>query len=459
MELTPREIVSELDRYIIGQQEAKRAVAIALRNRYRRQQLPEEFRDDILPKNILMIGPTGVGKTEIARRLARLANAPFVKIEATKFTEVGYVGRDVESIIRELVDVALRMVKAEKLNEVEHRAEKFVEDRLVELLVPNPKAQAPANPMDIFWGLGQPSQSSTKSAEEDGELELQRKQMRELLRLGELEDRVVEVVVEKSAPSFWEMMPGSGMDDIGSNFREMLGDLLPKKTEKRNMTVKEARGVLLQEEATKLLDMDAIMTETVALVEESGIVFIDEIDKIATTESRGPDVSREGVQRDILPIIEGSTIMTKAGPVRTDYILFIAAGAFHISQPADLIPELQGRFPIRVNLESLVAEDFARILTEPQNSLTKQYVALLGTEGVELDFTPQGVIAIAKIAEEVNRSTENIGARRLHTILERLLEDVSFDPPQGSKVVIDSDFVKEKLADLAQDRDLSRYIL
>lgn len=459
MELTPREIVSELDRYIIGQQEAKRAVAIALRNRYRRQQLPEEFRDDILPKNILMIGPTGVGKTEIARRLARLANAPFVKIEATKFTEVGYVGRDVESIIRELVDVALRMVKAEKLNEVEHRAEKFVEDRLVELLVPNPKAQAPANPMDIFWGLGQPSQSSTKSAEEDGELELQRKQMRELLRLGELEDRVVEVVVEKSAPSFWEMMPGSGMDDIGSNFREMLGDLLPKKTEKRNMTVKEARGVLLQEEATKLLDMDAIMTETVALVEESGIVFIDEIDKIATTENRGPDVSREGVQRDILPIIEGSTIMTKAGPVRTDYILFIAAGAFHISQPADLIPELQGRFPIRVNLESLVAEDFARILTEPQNSLTKQYVALLGTEGVELDFTPQGVIAIAKIAEEVNRSTENIGARRLHTILERLLEDVSFDPPQGSKVVIDSDFVKEKLADLAQDRDLSRYIL
>lgn len=458
MELTPREIVSELDRHIIGQHDAKKAVAIALRNRYRRKQLPEEIRDDILPKNILMIGPTGVGKTEIARRLARLANAPFVKIEATKFTEVGYVGRDVESIIRELVDVALRMVKAEKMTEVEHRAEGLVEDRLVELMAPSPSSTATMNPMDLFWGFGQASQSTQKRPEIDEELKAKRQQIRKLLRLGELEDEVVEVVVEKSPSSFWEMA-GSGLDDLGANFRDMLGDFLPKRTQKRKVTVREARTILMQEEATKLLDMDAIMAETVALVEESGIVFIDEIDKIATSEGRGPDVSREGVQRDILPIIEGSTVITKAGPVRTDYILFIAAGAFHISQPADLIPELQGRFPIRVHLESLKAEDFARILTEPQNSLTKQYRALLGTEGVELEFTDAGVIEIAKIAEEVNRNNENIGARRLHTILERLLEDVSFEPPPSSKVVIDAEFVRSKLGNLAQDRDLTRYIL
>ncbi|NMB00013.1 MAG: ATP-dependent protease ATPase subunit HslU [Firmicutes bacterium] len=457
--MTPREIVSELDRYIIGQRDAKRAVAIALRNRYRRKQLPAELRDDILPKNILMIGPTGVGKTEIARRLARLANAPFVKVEATKFTEVGYVGRDVDSIIRELVDVALRMVKAERMREVEHRAESLVEERLVELLVPSPSSSNTVNPMDLFWGLTQPSQTSHRKTEVDEELQAKRKQARELVRLGEYEDREVEVTIEKSPSSFWEMMPGSGMDELGANFREMLGDLLPKKTQKRKVTVREARSILLQEEATKLLDMDEIMAETVALVEESGIVFIDEIDKIAVSDQRGPDVSREGVQRDILPIIEGSTVITKAGPVRTDYILFIAAGAFHISQPADLIPELQGRFPIRVNLESLKAEDFARILTEPQNSLTKQYVALLGTEGVELEFTDAGVIAIAKIAEEVNRNTENIGARRLHTVLERLLEDVSFEAALGTKVVIDADFVREKLGDVAQDRDLTRYIL
>ncbi|MGI6693334.1 MAG: ATP-dependent protease ATPase subunit HslU [Limnochordia bacterium] len=459
MDLTPREIVAELDRYIVGQDEAKRAVAIALRNRYRRRQLAPEFREDILPKNILMIGPTGVGKTEIARRLARLAEAPFVKVEATKFTEVGYVGRDVESIIRELVDAAIRMVKAKKMAEVEERAEALVEDRLVELLVPNPTPPARLNPMDIFWGLTQQAQPAQQPSEEDEQIKKERKRVRQLLRLGELEDRLVEVVVEKSPTYFWEM-PGSGMDDLGAGVREMLGDLLPKKMQKRTMTVREARGVLLQEEATKLLDMDAVMAEAVALAEESGIVFIDEIDKIAGSDHKGgPDVSREGVQRDILPIIEGCTVITKAGPVRTDFILFIAAGAFHISQPADLIPELQGRFPIRVNLSSLRADDFARILTEPKNSLTKQYAALLGTEGVTLEFTPEGVMAISKIAEDVNRATENIGARRLHTILERLLEDVSFAPPKGEKVVIDAQYVQDKLGELVQDRDLTRYIL
>jgi len=458
MVLTPREIVTELDRYIIGQDEAKRAVAIAMRNRYRRQQLPQEMREEILPKNILMIGPTGVGKTEIARRLARLANAPFVKIEATKFTEVGYVGRDVDSIVRELVDVAMRMVKAEKIKDVEQKAEEFVEERLLALLVPGPPPPSHFNPMDLLWGLGQQS-TAPKPNKDDEQVTEERERLRGLLRIGELEDRMVEIVVEKQSPSL-EMIPGSGMDDWGANFREMLGDLLPKKTQKRTVTVREARTILLQEEATKLLDMEAIATETVKLVEENGIVFIDEIDKIAGSEKHGgPDVSREGVQRDILPIIEGSIVMTKAGPVRTDYILFIAAGAFHVSKPADLIPELQGRFPIRVNLESLRAQDFARILTEPHNSLTKQYKALLGTEGVELEFTQEGILEIARVAEEVNRNTENIGARRLHTILERLLEDVSFDASKGTRVVIDAQFVQDKLGELTHDQDLTRYIL
>ncbi|MCK9526361.1 MAG: ATP-dependent protease ATPase subunit HslU [Limnochordia bacterium] len=460
MLLTPREIVSELDRYIVGQSEAKRAVAIAMRNRYRRQQLPAELREEILPKNILMIGPTGVGKTEIARRLARLANAPFVKIEATKFTEVGYVGRDVDSIIRELTDIALRMVKAEKIKDVEQKAEGLVAERLVELLVPGPPPANQLNPMDLLWGLAQPKGSTKPDKDDDQELKIEREQVRRLLELGEFEDRLIEVVVEKSSSSAWDLMPGSGMDDLGANFREMLGELLPKKTQKRTVTVREARGILLQEEAAKLLDMDAISAETVALVEESGIVFLDEIDKIAGSQKQGgPDVSREGVQRDILPIIEGSTVITKVGPVRTDYILFIAAGAFHLSQPADLIPELQGRFPIRVNLESLRAKDFARILTEPHNSLTKQYTALLGTEGIELEFSRDGVLAMARIAEEVNKSTENIGARRLHTILERLLEDISFDMPTGSKVLVDEQFVQDKLGELVQDKDLTRYIL
>lgn len=462
MVLTPREIVSELDRYIIGQNEAKRAVAIAMRNRHRRRLIPPELREEILPKNILMIGPTGVGKTEIARRLARLSNAPFIKIEATKFTEVGYVGRDVDSIIRELVDVALRMVKSERIKEVEQKAEPFVEERLVKLLVPDPSSPSPLNPMDLIWGLGQmPTSSKSTTTDEDTfKIAEERDRVRKLLRLGELEDRMVDIVVEQNPSSVWDMFSGLGNDDFGANFRDMLGDLLPKKTQRRNVSVREARGILLQEEATKLLDMDAISVETVALVEESGIVFIDEIDKIAGNQRQGgPDVSREGVQRDILPIIEGSTVITKVGPVRTDYILFIAAGAFHVSQPADLIPELQGRFPIRVNLESLKAEDFSRILTEPHNSLTKQYTALLATEGVELEFTGDGVLAIAEIAEEVNRNTENIGARRLHTILERLLEDISFDTPSDAQIVINSTFVKDRLGELAKDKDLTRYIL
>lgn len=460
VELTPPEIVSELDRYIIGQNEAKRAVAIALRNRYRRRQLPSEMREEILPKNILMIGPTGVGKTEIARRLARLANAPFVKVEATKFTEVGYVGREVDSIIRELVDVALRMVKVEKMKEVEQRAQIRVEDRLVELLVPLPVSSTPINPMELFWGLAHNPQPSPKEQTVDEDLEAKRIQTKRLLLLGELEDEIIEVEMEKPYSNMWEAMPGLGLDDMGSQFKEILGDLMPRKTQKRKLSVKEARTVLLQEEATKLLDMDAVMNETVRLVEESGIVFIDEIDKIAGHDQRGPDVSREGVQRDILPIIEGSTVLTKVGPVRTDFILFIAAGAFHVSKPADLIPELQGRFPIRVNLESLSAEEFARILTEPKISLTKQYAALLSTEGVQLDFTNDGVLAIAKIAEEVNRTTENIGARRLHTILERLLEDVSYEGANlSTKVIIDHQYVEEKLGEISKDRDLSRYIL
>lgn len=460
MVLTPKEIVAELDRYIVGQDDAKRAVAIAMRNRYRRQQLPVELREEILPKNILMIGPTGVGKTEIARRLARLVHAPFVKIEATKFTEVGYVGRDVDSIIRELADVAMRMVKAERMKDVEEKAEELVEDRLVELLVPGPTTSQQVNPMDFLWGLTQPGGGPQQESVDDHELRKEREQVRRLLRLGELEDRKVDVIVEKSPAPSWDPMSGMGIDDIGANFREMLGDLLPKKTQKRTVTVREARGILLQEEAAKLLDMEAISAEAVALAEESGIVFLDEIDKIAGSEKQaGPDVSREGVQRDILPIIEGSTVMTKIGPVRTDYVLFIAAGAFHVSQPADLIPELQGRFPIRVNLESLRAKDFARILTEPHNSLVKQYMALLGTEGIELDFTTDGVLAMAKIAEEVNRGTENIGARRLHTIMERLLDDVSFEMPAGAKIRIDEAFVHAKLGELAQNRDLSRYIL
>ena len=457
MELTPPEIVAQLDRYIVGQDKAKKAVAIALRNRYRRNQLPPELREEIMPKNILMIGPTGVGKTEIARRLARLANAPFVKVEATKFTEVGYVGRDVESIIRELVDSAIRMVKNEKMVDVADQAEAFVEERLVDLLSPSKKKTRTPNPFGMFLGYEEPEQEDEPQEEIQG----QRKRIRELLRLGELEEHIVEVEIEEQQFPFLEMFPGSSMEDLGINLHEVFGGMLPKKKRKRKMTVREARSVLLQEESSKLLDMDAVMAEAVERVEETGIVFIDEIDKVVGRSSTsGPDVSREGVQRDILPIVEGSTVLTKAGPVRTDHILFIAAGAFHISKPSDLIPELQGRFPIRVELETLRSPDFARILTEPQNSLTKQYTALLATEGVKLEFTDEGIMAIAEIAEEVNRTTENIGARRLHTILERLLEDVSYEAHDiDEPILITAEYVREKLSSITKDADLSRYIL
>lgn len=461
MDLTPRQIVDELNRYIIGQEEAKKAVAIALRNRYRRSKLPPELREEVTPKNILMIGPTGVGKTEIARRLAKLANAPFVKVEATKFTEVGYVGRDVESAVRELVDAAIRMVKEEKMQEVAEQAQKLTEERLLDLFVPPAKRRTAVNPLSMFWGLSEQDTTQPESTLDEGSRREERERYRKLLRMGELENHVVELEVEEQRMPFLELLPGTGMEDLGASLNEALGGFLPKKRTKRKMTVAEAREIIIQEESNKLLDMDAVTREAVRRAEETGIIFIDEIDKIAgRSGGSGPDISREGVQRDILPIVEGSTVITKAGPVRTDHVLFIAAGAFHISKPSDLIPELQGRFPIRVNLENLRPSDFARILTEPQNSLTKQYKALLATEGIELEFTESGIMAIAQTSAEVNSKTENIGARRLHTILEKLLEDISFEA-DGSprRVVIDEEYVKAKLETIAKDDDLSRFIL
>ncbi|KLU40609.1 MAG: Clp protease ATPase [Peptococcaceae bacterium 1109] len=461
MELTPREIVQELDRYIIGQEEAKRAVAIALRNRYRRAKLPPELREEVMPKNILMIGPTGVGKTEIARRLARLASAPFVKVEATKFTEVGYVGRDVESAVRELVDAAIRMVKEEKMRDVAGEAERMAEDRIIDLFVPPPKRAGASNPLSLFWGMAEPKAAEPQPPLDEDKRREERERYRKLLRLGELENHVVELEIEEQRSPFMELLPGSGLEDLGASLNEALGSFLPKKRVKRKLTVAEARNIILQEEAGKLLDMDAITREAISRAEESGIIFIDEIDKVVGTPGgSGPDVSREGVQRDILPIVEGSTVITKVGPVRTDHMLFIAAGAFHVSKPSDLIPELQGRFPIRVNLESLRPSDFARILTEPQNSLTKQYTALLATENIQLQFTEDGISAIAQWAAEVNSRTENIGARRLHTIMEKILEDVSFTADGNPRqVVIDEPYVRSKLQPIAEDDDLSRYIL
>lgn len=461
MDLTPRQIVDELNRYIIGQDEAKRAVAIALRNRYRRAKLPQELREEIMPKNILMIGPTGVGKTEIARRLAKLANAPFVKVEATKFTEVGYVGRDVESAVRELVDAAVRMVKNEKMRDVAEQAEKMTEDRIVDLFVPPVRKKTVPNPLSMFWGVSEPQSEEAEPVQDKEKRAAERERYRKLLRLGELENHVVELELEEQRSPFLEMLPGTGMEDLGASLNEAFGSLMPKKRVKRKMTVAEAREIIMLEEGNKLLDMDAITREAISRVEEGGIIFIDEIDKVAgSSGGSGPDISREGVQRDILPIVEGSTVLTKVGPVRTDHILFIAAGAFHISKPSDLIPELQGRFPIRVNLQNLRPSDFARILTEPQNSLTKQYTALLATEGIQLEFTKDGIMAIAQTASEVNSKTENIGARRLHTILEKLLEDVSFEADgQPRHVIIDESYVKSKLDIIAKDNDLSRYIL
>ena len=459
---TPREIVGELDRYVVGQAKAKRAVAIALRNRWRRQQVPEDLREEIVPKNIIMIGPTGVGKTEIARRLSKLAQAPFVKVEASKFTEVGYVGRDVESIVRDLVEVAMALVRTEQLEEVQTRAEQHAETRLVELLSA-PAGVAPAQPASIGPFVVSSKGTATQVAGSAREADEVRKQ----LRAGELEDELVELEVHESAalPMF-SMLGGQGMEDMEQQLRDMLGNLpgfKGGKTEQRKMRVGEAREVLQQEEAQKLIDQDAVKREAVRRTEQSGIVFLDEIDKVAGGQRAqgGPDVSREGVQRDLLPIVEGSTVTTKSGQVKTDHILFIAAGAFHVSKVSDLIPELQGRFPIRVELESLGQEEFVRILTEPKNALTRQYAALMGAEDVKLEFTEGAIAAIAEYAEQANERAENIGARRLHTVMEALLDELSFNASERSdpRVVIDAAHVREVLAPIMADGDLARFIL
>jgi ATP-dependent HslUV protease ATP-binding subunit HslU len=460
--LTPRQIVTELDKYIIGQDAAKRKVAIALRNRWRRQQLPDDLRDEVAPKNIIMIGPTGVGKTEIARRLAKLADAPFVKVEASKFTEVGYVGRDCESMIRELLENAVGLVREEMRREVEGEARKNVERRLLDLLLP----PQPRRPQRVFHPLdpGAGDEGPVRPAEEVASEQRTREILREKLEAGDLEDREIEVDVRDQAPApMMQVFSNSGMEEMGLNLQDMFGKMMPQKTVRKRMTVGEARGVLEQEEVQNLLDQDAIIRRAIARTEDSGIVFLDEIDKIAGRggSRQGPDVSREGVQRDILPIVEGSTVTTKYGSVRTDHVLFIAAGAFHMSKVSDLIPELQGRFPIRVELESLNGKDFGRILREPQNSLIKQYKALLATEGVEVEFKEEAIDAVAAMAQRVNEDTENIGARRLHTIMEYLLEEISFEASErpGEKLVLDAAEVEHRLKGIAEDRDLSRYIL
>lgn len=462
--LTPRQIVAELDKYIVGQKQAKKSVAVALRNRYRRSLLSDDVQDEIVPKNILMIGPTGVGKTEIARRLAKLVGAPFVKVEATKFTEVGYVGRDVESMVRDLVEGAIRTVKLERTEKVKDKAEELANERLVHILVPSAnKSKNTRNPFEMLFGNQNGSNAPAESKEEeDTQVTESRRQLRFKLLSGQLENDIVEIEVEDHAPSMMDMFAGQGNDQLGMNMQEMFGNILPKRTKKRKLTVKEARKVLTQEEAAKLIDQDDLIQEAVERAEQSGIIFIDEIDKVASKgQGSGPDVSREGVQRDILPIVEGSTVMTKYGPVKTDYILFIAAGAFHIAKPSDLIPELQGRFPIRVELSSLSLDDFVSILTEPKNALTKQYTELLRTENIEIEFSPDSIREIAAIAANVNANTENIGARRLHTILEKLLEDLSFEAPELTldRMTITPEYVRDKLGDIAKDRDLSQYIL
>jgi ATP-dependent HslUV protease ATP-binding subunit HslU len=461
--LTPRQIVAELDKYIVGQKQAKRSVAVALRNRYRRSRLTEELRDEIVPKNILMIGPTGVGKTEIARRLAKLVQAPFVKVEATKFTEVGYVGRDVESMVRELVETAIRIVKAERTEAVKDRAEVLANERIVSLLVPTPKStKTQKNPFEMLFG-GQQSKEEENEPVHDASTAEQRKVIKEKLAAGLLENDLIEIEVEDNSPNMLDMLSGQNGEGMGGmNMQELFGQFMPKRTKKRKLQIKEARKALTQEEANKLIDMDDVISESVTRAEQSGIIFIDEIDKIASpSRGAGPDVSREGVQRDILPIVEGSTVMTKYGPVKTDYVLFVAAGAFHVAKPSDLIPELQGRFPIRVELTSLSLDDFVNILKEPKNALIKQYAALLETEGIAIDFSDEAIRELASIAAEVNKNTENIGARRLHTILEKLLEDLSFEAPelQLEQMTITPEYVREKLGSIAQNRDLSQYIL
>ena len=444
--MTPREIVSELDRYIVGQRDAKRAVAVAVRNRWRRQLVPEELRDEIAPKNIIMIGPTGVGKTEISRRLAKLAQAPFLKVEASKFTEVGYVGRDVESIIRDLMELAVKLVREEEQEKVKVKARDLAEERVLNLLLPEPEAPAPG---EGDKGEDRPSPAT-------------REKLRRMLRAGKLDHREVDIELTQSMMPMIEVLTPQGMEEMESNIKEMFSNLLPKQSKRKTVRVPEAMRLLMQEEAARLVDMEAVVGEATRRVEQSGIVFIDEIDKIAGRESaHGPDVSREGVQRDLLPIVEGSTVSSKYGLVRTDHILFIASGAFHNSKPSDLIPEFQGRFPIRVELSSLDKDDFVRILTEPRNALIRQYVALLETEKIRLSFQPDAIEEIARIGAEANEKMENIGARRLHTILEKLLDEVSFDAPEmpGREVRIDAGYVGERLDAILKDADLSRYIL
>ncbi|KYD29595.1 MULTISPECIES: HslU--HslV peptidase ATPase subunit [Anoxybacillaceae] len=461
--LTPRQIVEKLDQFIVGQKEAKKAVAIALRNRYRRSLLDEKLRDEVVPKNILMIGPTGVGKTEIARRLAKLVGAPFVKVEATKFTEVGYVGRDVESMVRDLVETSVRLVKERKMNEVKDRAEQQANKRLVELLVPGKQKQTMKNPLELLFGGAQTSQQDTYQTYEDDHIEQKRRQVAWQLANGQLEDEMVTIEVEEQQPMFFDFLQGAGIEQMGMNMQDALSSLIPKRRKKRKLKVREARKVLTNEEAQKLIDMDEVTQEAIRLAEQSGIIFIDEIDKIARSgqAASSADVSREGVQRDILPIVEGSTVMTKYGPVKTDHILFIAAGAFHMAKPSDLIPELQGRFPIRVELTKLSVDDFVKILVEPDNALIKQYKALLATEGINLEFSDDAIRKIAEVAFEVNQTTDNIGARRLHTIMEKLLEDLLFEAPDITldKVVITPQYVEQKLGNIVKNKDLSEFIL
>ena len=452
-ELTPSQIVNELNKFIIGQHEAKRAVAIALRNRWRRQQIVDALKEEILPNNIILIGPTGVGKTEIARRLAKLANAPFIKVEASKYTEVGYVGRDVESMIRDLTDIAVNMVKFEKANEVKAKAEELAEEKILDILIP---------PVKKSVGI-----SSSGENDEHDELyqnQKTREWMKEKLKNGEMDDKMIEFDATAQNGFGMQVLGPFGMDDMGINMQEIIGNIMPKKKKKRKTSIADARSIIAQEEAQKLIDMETVQKEAIQRVEDTGIVFVDEIDKVTSggNKAQGPDVSREGVQRDLLPIVEGSNVNTKYGVVKTDHILFIASGAFHVAKPSDLIPELQGRFPIRVELKSLTEDDFVKILTTPENALLKQYIALLETEGVELELTADAIREIAKIATEVNEQVENIGARRLHTILTTLLDEILFDVPDklpSEKVIIDAEIVREKLDKIVKNRDLSKFIL